>query len=73
MKSQVKQHNGTPTLFLDDKPVLLATSYLPASVVAGSAITREDTGPGGTYARLAELGYKPVHFREEIRSRMPEI
>ncbi|MEU5923414.1 GntR family transcriptional regulator [Streptomyces antimycoticus] len=56
---------------LDDKPVLLATSYLPASVVAGSAITQEDTGPGGTYARLAELGYKPVHFREEIRSRMP--
>jgi GntR family transcriptional regulator len=56
---------------LDGKPVLLATSYLPTSVVAGSAITQEDTGPGGTYARLAELGYKPVHFREEIRSRMP--
>ncbi|MDG9718673.1 GntR family transcriptional regulator [Streptomyces sp. DH24] len=56
---------------LDGKPVMLATSYLPASVVAGSAITREDTGPGGTYARLAELGYKPAHFREEIRSRMP--
>lgn len=56
---------------LDDKPVLLATSYLPTSMVAGSAITQADTGPGGTYARLAELGYKPVHFREEIRSRMP--
>lgn len=56
---------------LDGKPVLLATSYLPASIVEGSAITQEDTGPGGTYARLAELGYKPVHFREEIRSRMP--
>ncbi|MFF8716436.1 GntR family transcriptional regulator [Streptomyces sp. NPDC015184] len=56
---------------LDGKPVLLATSYLPASLVAGSAITQEDTGPGGTYARLAELGSKPVHFREEIRSRMP--
>ncbi|GAA2539346.1 MULTISPECIES: GntR family transcriptional regulator [Streptomyces] len=56
---------------LDGKPVLLSTSYLPASVVAGSAITQEDTGPGGTYARLAELGYKPAHFREEIRSRMP--
>ncbi|MDT0436908.1 MULTISPECIES: GntR family transcriptional regulator [Streptomyces] len=56
---------------LDDKAVLLATSYLPMSVVAGSAITHEDTGPGGTYARLAELGHKPVHFREEIRSRMP--
>lgn len=56
---------------LDDKPVLLSTSYLPADMVAGSAITQEDTGPGGTYARLAELGYKPVHFREEIRGRMP--
>ncbi|MFF3929301.1 GntR family transcriptional regulator [Streptomyces hirsutus] len=56
---------------LDGKPVLLATSYLPVLLVAGSAITQEDTGPGGTYARLAELGYEPVHFREEIRSRMP--
>ncbi|MEU9217594.1 GntR family transcriptional regulator [Streptomyces sp. NPDC048376] len=56
---------------LDGKPVLLTTSYLPASLVAGSAITQEDTGPGGMYARLAELGYKPVHFREEVRSRMP--
>ncbi|KAF0649606.1 hypothetical protein K701_12195 [Streptomyces fradiae ATCC 10745 = DSM 40063] len=56
---------------LDDKPALLATSYLPADPVAGSAITQQETGPGGIYARLAELGYKPVHFREEIRSRMP--
>jgi GntR family transcriptional regulator len=56
---------------LDDKPILLAKSYLSADLVAGSAITQEDTGPGGIYARLAELGYKPVHFREEIRSRMP--
>ncbi|MBL3669854.1 UTRA domain-containing protein [Streptomyces sp. M2CJ-2] len=31
----------------------------------------EDTGRGGTYARLAEPGYEPVHFREEIRSHMP--
>ncbi|CAL9504232.1 GntR family transcriptional regulator [Streptomyces sp. enrichment culture] len=56
---------------LDGKPVLLATSYLPTALVAGSAITDEDTGPGGTYARLAELGHKPLRFREEVRSRMP--
>ncbi|MGW5847027.1 GntR family transcriptional regulator [Streptomyces sp. NPDC055254] len=56
---------------LDGKPVLFATSYLPSDVVADSAITQADTGPGGTYARLAELGHGPVHFREEIRSRMP--
>ncbi|WP_329567619.1 GntR family transcriptional regulator [Kitasatospora sp. NBC_01266] len=56
---------------LDGKPVLLSTSHLPASLVAGTAITQPDTGPGGSYARLAEIGAKPVHFREEIRSRMP--
>ncbi|MFD6528599.1 GntR family transcriptional regulator [Streptomyces sp. NPDC060184] len=56
---------------LDGKPVLLATSYLPMSLVSGSPITERDTGPGGIYARLAELGHEPVHFREEIRSRMP--
>lgn len=56
---------------LDGKPVLVATSYLPAGVVGDSAITQADTGPGGTYARLAELGHAPLHFREEIRSRMP--
>ncbi|MDX2392670.1 MULTISPECIES: GntR family transcriptional regulator [unclassified Streptomyces] len=56
---------------LDGKPVLFAMSYLPSDVVADSAITQVDTGPGGTYARLAELGHRPAHFREEIRSRMP--
>ncbi|MGW6613769.1 GntR family transcriptional regulator [Streptomyces erythrochromogenes] len=56
---------------LDGKPVLFATSYLPSDVVAGSPITQHETGPGGTYARLAELGHGPAHFREEIRSRMP--
>ncbi|MFF9522784.1 UTRA domain-containing protein [Streptomyces achromogenes] len=57
---------------LDGKPVLLSTSYLPAALVAGTAITQPDTGSGGTYARLAELGRGPVRFREEVRSRMPE-
>ncbi|MFC9742957.1 GntR family transcriptional regulator [Streptomyces noursei] len=56
---------------LDGKPVLWATSFLPAALVAGSAVVDEDTGPGGIYARLAELGSAPVHFREEVRSRMP--
>ncbi|MEU8917439.1 GntR family transcriptional regulator [Streptomyces nigrescens] len=56
---------------LDGKPVLLSTSYLAADLVAGSAITQPDTGAGGTYARLAELGAAPVRFREEVRSRMP--
>ncbi|MGI5337801.1 GntR family transcriptional regulator [Streptomyces sp. CA-181903] len=56
---------------LDGKPVLFSVSYLPAELVAGTSVESEDTGPGGTYARLAELGHRPVRFREEIRSRMP--
>ncbi|MFJ5550000.1 GntR family transcriptional regulator [Streptomyces sp. NPDC093225] len=68
---------GTPVcvrgrrFVLDGKPVLLAVSYLPYEIVEGSAVTEQDTGPGGVYARLAELGYAPVRFREEIRCRMP--
>ncbi|QDQ11665.1 GntR family transcriptional regulator [Streptomyces spectabilis] len=57
---------------LDSKPVLLSVSYLPAELVSGTPITQPDTGPGGTYARLGELGHRPVRFREEVRSRMPK-
>ncbi len=56
---------------LDNKPVMLATSYLPADLVAGTPITQPDTGPGGIYARLAELGHTPTHFREDVIARMP--
>ncbi|GAA1316256.1 GntR family transcriptional regulator (plasmid) [Streptomyces sp. NBC_00053] len=56
---------------VDGRPVLLSTSYLPNDLVAGSRITQNDTGPGGIYARLAELGAEPNHFREELRVRTP--
>lgn len=56
---------------VDDKPVQLATSYYPAALVAGSAITEINTGEGGTYARLTELGHEPVKFVEELQARMP--
>ncbi|MFD7864503.1 GntR family transcriptional regulator [Streptomyces sp. NPDC059783] len=68
---------GTPVIVRDrvfeveGEPVQCAVSYLPADLVRQSAIAHEDTGPGGTYARLAELGAKPVRFIEELRSRMP--
>jgi GntR family transcriptional regulator len=56
---------------LEERPVMLATSYLPVDLVEGTAITRVDTGEGGTYARLAEVGHAPTHFREELRCRLP--
>ncbi|MFJ9729248.1 GntR family transcriptional regulator [Streptomyces sp. NPDC101209] len=56
---------------MEGRPVMVAESYLPQSLVAGSPIVQADTGPGGIYARLADLGHAPAHFREEIRVRMP--
>ena len=56
---------------LDGKPVLLARSWLPAAIASGTPIAATDTGPGGIYARLADLGHAPARFREDLRSRMP--
>ena len=56
---------------VDARPVQLATSYFPAHLVESTAITLTDTGPGGVYARLAEVGAAPAHFTEEVRARMP--
>lgn len=56
---------------VDARPVQLATSYFPAHLVEGSAITETETGPGGVYARLRDLGLPPAHFTEEVRARMP--
>lgn len=56
---------------VDGRPVQLATSYLPASIAAGTQIAQVNTGPGGSYARLADLGFAPAEFAEEIRARMP--
>lgn len=54
---------------LDRRRVMLSASWLPAALVEGSPITTPDPGPGGTYARLAELGHAPTRFREEVRAR----
>jgi GntR family transcriptional regulator len=56
---------------LDDKPVLLSVSYLPSKIAKGTPIAEEDTGPGGIYAILRDLGHAPVRFREDLRARMP--
>ncbi|SDT48764.1 GntR family transcriptional regulator [Jiangella sp. DSM 45060] len=56
---------------LDGRPVMVATSSFPAELARGTAIARDDTGPGGVYARLSELGHDPVRFTEDVRARMP--
>jgi GntR family transcriptional regulator len=56
---------------VDERPVQLATSYLPVELARGTRIEHTDTGPGGTYARLAELGHAPTHFTERVIDRAP--
>lgn len=68
---------GTPVIrrsrryVLGSKPILKAVSYLPADIADGTRIAEIDTGDGGIYGRLKELGYGPARFAEEVRVRMP--
>ncbi|MBP2708130.1 GntR family transcriptional regulator [Microbispora sp. RL4-1S] len=56
---------------VDGRPVQLAASHFPADLVEGTPVVLADTGPGGVYARLGDLGLAPVRFTEEVRARMP--
>jgi len=56
---------------INGEPVQLATAYIPAVLAEGTPIAEENTGPGGVFARLADLGHAPVRFTEEVYARMP--
>lgn len=71
-------NEGTPVLvrsrkmFADDVPVQIATSYIPLEIADGTQLTEKDTGPGGTYSRLADLGHEPKRFSELTQLRVPD-
>ncbi|MFF2819647.1 GntR family transcriptional regulator [Kitasatospora cineracea] len=52
-------------------PMQLATSYLPADVARGTQLAEADTGPGGIYDRLEEMGHGPLDWHETVSARMP--
>ncbi|MCC3762478.1 GntR family transcriptional regulator [Glycomyces sp. TRM65418] len=56
---------------VEDRPVQLADSHYLLELVRSTAIVYTDTGPGGVYARLDEIGHAPVRFTERLRARMP--
>lgn len=56
---------------LDGQPVETAVSYIPERLASGTKIADPDSGPGGIYARLEELGHQLHHFTEEVGARMP--
>jgi GntR family transcriptional regulator len=68
---------GTPvwvrrrTTLIDDRPNQLADSYYELDLVRDTAITQEDTGPGGGFARLEERGVRLKRIREDFSVRMP--
>jgi GntR family transcriptional regulator len=58
-------------MLADGQPLQLAVSYLPLELVKGTRIEQPDTGPGGTYARLEEMGHRLGRFEERVTARMP--
>ena len=56
-------------MWASDKPVQIATSYIPMRYAGSPDIALPDTGPSGIYARLAARGYGPVVFTEDIEVR----
>jgi GntR family transcriptional regulator len=55
----------------ESRIVQQSVAWYPADLVAGTAITELNTGPGGTYARLDEIGHGPARYSEEIEVRLP--
>jgi GntR family transcriptional regulator len=58
-------------MYANDEPMQLATSYIPWSLAEGTQMTERDSGPGGIYSRLAEIGHGPVRFTEDVSTRIP--
>ncbi|GAA2087868.1 GntR family transcriptional regulator [Streptomyces albiaxialis] len=56
---------------VEGEPVQSAISYLSADLVRDTQIAQPDTGPGGTFKRLEEIGSAPERFEEDLRARMP--
>jgi GntR family transcriptional regulator len=59
-------------MYANDTPVQLATSYLPLDIAADTPLASIDPGPGGTYSRLADLGYEPASYTEVVHVRPPD-
>jgi GntR family transcriptional regulator len=49
----------------------LATSYLPAGLARGTRLAEADTGPGGIYDLLEQMGHGPLQWSESISAAMP--
>jgi GntR family transcriptional regulator len=70
---------GTPVLqrarrqgIIGEGCLQLSTSYIRQDLVDKLPILRQiDTGPGGMYSRMEEIGYR-LHFEETVTCRLPD-
>lgn len=58
-------------MYAGEYPVQLSKSWLPVDIAGGTQIEEPDSGPGGIYSRLAELGHEPADYQEEPFVRVP--
>lgn len=58
-------------LYANDEPTQIADSYYPWDIAGDSPLMVADTGSGGSYSRLAEMGYPIARFTENVNVRMP--
>jgi GntR family transcriptional regulator len=59
-------------LYAEDEPTQIADSYYPWSIAKRSKeLLQPDSGQGGSYGRLTDLGYGPVRFSEDVTVRLP--
>jgi GntR family transcriptional regulator len=59
-------------LYANDEPTQIADSYYPWSIAKRSKeLLQPDSGPGGSYGRLADLGFGPTRFTEDVTVRLP--
>jgi GntR family transcriptional regulator len=49
----------------------IAASWLPATITRGTILEQADTGHGGIYDRLEEMGHGPLEWQEIVTCRMP--
>lgn len=56
-------------MWVDDAPSQIATSYIPMTYAGGADLALPDAGPSVIYGRLAERGFGPVRFTEDIEVR----
>lgn len=60
-------------MYASDVPVQRARSYLLHDIAHDTPLVEEDTGVGGIYSRLADLGHGVEWFSETIRVRVCRV